>query len=102
MHKPSIALALAAMATFAAPVYAASSASESVSVTYRDLDLTTEEGQKALEGRLDKAAREVCGINETRTGTRIASRDARSCYDQARDQLAERFAEVVNQKRRGG
>ena len=102
MNRTALLLALAAAATIAAPAHAAGADNGSVAVRYTDLDLATEQGQKALDERLDSAARKVCGMDERATGTRIASREATRCYREARAQLAERFADVVSNARRGG
>ncbi|HZF45332.1 MAG TPA: UrcA family protein, partial [Sphingomonadaceae bacterium] len=74
---------------------------EAAVVSYKDLDLTTEQGQKELDRRIDGAAREVCGMNEERTGTRIVSSDARKCYKEARKQLENRLAALTVNKTAG-
>ena len=61
-----LSLALAAVAAFAmvstsTPVFAGEPATQSIAVTYGDLNLATAEGIKALKGRVRDAAREVCG-----------------------------------------
>ena len=100
MFKNSLMLALAA--AVAVPAHAASTDSASVAVRYSDLDLATEQGQKTLEERLDRAARQVCGLDERATGTRIAGREATACYRQAKEQLARQVARVVDNSRTGG
>lgn len=102
MFTKSHILALAAAAVIAAPAHAATSESKSVEVRYSDLNLASEEGQNVLEQRLDRAAREVCRMDEQTTGTRIPSRDASACYSQARADLSRQFADVVRDSRRGG
>ena len=103
MIKQSLALALAAAATLSAPAaFAAPAEGAAVAVQYSDLDLGTEKGQKTLERRLDAAARTVCGMDETTTGSRLVNGEARSCYKSARQQLAEQFAELTSNTRRGG
>lgn len=94
-----IAAIIAAAAAFAsaAPAFAGS-----VAVEYRDLNLATQEGRDTLDRRIDDAAREVCGMDEIRTGTRIPSRSARECYDDARSQLAERIATIIAKQAKSG
>ena len=92
-----IPLALAAALVLAAPagVAAAETQTTSTGVKYKDLDLTTDAGQKELAARLDRAARAVCGMDEVGTGTRVKSRDARDCYREAREQLGEQISRVT-------
>jgi UrcA family protein len=97
----ALALAAGAMAATALPAQAARE-SQGVAVQYRDLDLASAEGQRALEDRLDRAARGVCGVGQTTTGSRLPDRQATRCYNETRAQLAEQFAEVVAAERRGG
>lgn len=70
----AFALACAAPA-FAEPV--------SMTVPYGDLDLTKAEGRNALEARLDRAARKVCGsVPEARNLKLMQAR--RTCLAEAR------------------
>jgi UrcA family protein len=66
-----------------------------VSVSIADLDLATPEGQRQLDRRIRKAARAVCGGDDVTTGTRLRSRDAVSCYEQALRQTRLLVAERV-------
>ena len=104
MRIRSITLALAAAAALAAPAVATAATKQenTKGVQYKDLDLATEAGQKALESRMDAAAREVCGLDDVRTGTRIASREARECYKSARAQIGEQLSQVVSRQTVGG
>ncbi len=99
MRKQSIfVFAAAPLALLAAgPAFA-----EAVAVTYEDLDLSTEQGRDKLEQRLDRAARQVCGLDDSRTGSRIRSKDASDCYKQARKQLTDSLAAATAQKASGG
>jgi UrcA family protein len=101
MRIQSTILALAA-ATLALPAMASESSGSTVSVRYNDLNLATQAGQDELERRLDRAARTVCGLDETRTGTRLPSANARSCYREARVTLNQRFAALVKDRATGG
>jgi len=96
MRMQSLALALAA-AVLAVPA-AAADETQSVGIHYGDLDLTSAEGQQQLDIRLERAARKVCRINETTTGTYLRSAQSRECYRAARRDLERQYAEVVNRK----
>lgn len=78
--KTGLAVALAASAVIAAPAYAANDEGASVPVRYADLDLSTKDGQDTLERRLDRAAREVCGIDPRTSGFALPSSESRGCY----------------------
>lgn len=91
-------LAAAAMAAIGAVVPAQA---ESVSVSYRDLDLTTPEGRNALSKRIDDAARSACGYGKMQTGTRVPSRAASACYKQARNNSRATMAAILDQVKRG-
>ncbi len=85
-----------------APAQAASTETNTAAVHFKDLDLTTEEGQSELDRRIDKAARAVCGLGEARTGTRLPNRKARECYESALSQLNERVAKLTKKQAAGG
>lgn len=87
-------LVLAAAPALTAPAFAAEATK--VKVEYKDLDLTTAQGQRTLERRLDKAARYACGYDSRLPGTRIASQDARNCYKQARTSSGEAMATAIS------
>lgn len=98
MKRPLIVLAaLVALGATAAPAYA-----QSLSISYRDLDLSTEQGQKALDRRIDSAVRKYCGTNERITGTRISASESRECYAETMKQAKAQFAAVVDEQRVGG
>jgi UrcA family protein len=98
----SLALALAA-AVLAVPAAAADEA-PSVGVHYGDLDLTSEAGQRQLDLRLVRAAREVCRFDRNMVGSHLRSQNSRECYREARRNLAQQYAEAVSRKSaaRGG
>jgi UrcA family protein len=84
-------IALAAFATLlAAPAFA-----ESITVQYKDLDLSTEAGQKELDSRIDSAARKVCDYYKTTTGTRIPDKEARDCVAEAKKKIEKRIAALT-------
>jgi len=90
-------LAAFAAAGFAAAISAPASAEQSdqtrvTAVRYSDLDLASESGQRAMQRRIELAAREVCGVDELATGTRIVSSSARTCYAQTLENLSREVA----------
>ncbi|WP_374407285.1 UrcA family protein [Pelagerythrobacter sp.] len=97
MQRPLIVLAAAVALGTTVPAHA-----ESLAITYRDLDLSTEQGQKTLDQRIDGAVRKYCGMNKRTTGTRMASEDSRRCYAETMKQAKAQFAAVVDEQRVGG
>ena len=96
------ALGLATVASvLTVPAFAAEPNGQSVRVEYNDLNLATAEGQEMLDRRLDAAARQVCGIDDVQTGTRIGSRDAKRCYRDAKASLQAQFADLVQARTAG-
>jgi UrcA family protein len=76
--------ALRALVALALGSTAAAAAAESVEVRFYDLDLSTEEGLKTLDRRIDNASRDVCNANIPVTGTRIVRQAALDCVDKAK------------------
>jgi len=66
-----------------------------IEVQYKDLDLTSVNGQRTLERRLDRAAREACGYDTVKTGSRLVDPSARTCYKQALGRAGEVMAVAV-------
>ncbi len=97
-------IAAAALATLglAVPATAQASIEESIDVPYRDLNLHSVEGQQALDGRIDRAARKVCGMGEQRTATRLRNPVSVECYRQARLKAREQVARIRNAEALGG
>lgn len=102
MRYSAILSAALAAAALAGPVAAANSATTSASVVYSDLDLSTPAGQEALDRRIDNAARAACGMDAANTGTRLRSREARRCFDQARTNVHEQVAELIAREKSRG
>lgn len=72
-------------------------------VRYGDLDLDSEDGQRTLRARVAHAARDICGMDERYTGSLIASRQSRTCYADAREQIYVELAAVTGHElRRNG
>ncbi|MGX7951174.1 UrcA family protein [Tsuneonella sp. HG249] len=77
-------------------------AAEDFVVRYDDLDLASPKGQKALDKRIDAAARAYCGVGVQRTGTRVKGSNTAQCYQSARNAAREKMAALVEQKSKGG
>lgn len=73
-------MAVAAIVTFAAAQPALAS-ERTVSVSFSDLDITTEAGVSELDNRISSAARRACGANYTRTVGE--QREIKACRNQA-------------------
>lgn len=95
--RPLLAAAAAAATITATPALA-----ESVRVEYKDLNLATAQGQEALQGRLESAARQVCGMRDIRTGTRVPDPQARECYKTVLADMEHKFAGIVEKANKGG
>ena len=74
-----------------------------ISVETADLNLASEQGQKTLDQRVERAVRTVCRPNTATTGTRIPSQDAKACLLQARADARQQVAALTprNQQRGG-
>ncbi len=101
MKMHSLALALAAT-VLTVPAAATEDEAPSVEVRYSDLDLTSEAGQRQLDRRLERAAREVCGMDEKVVGSYLRPRHSRECYLEARRHLDQEFAQLVSRKKTVG
>lgn len=99
MIKTAIFAAAAALATVAtaAPVFA-----RDIAVSYRDLDLSTPEGQGKLARRLETAARDACSYGDTPTGSRLPSQESTQCYKDAQVRSKDTLASIVDNVRKGG
>lgn len=97
-------LSLAASAALITTVPAAAAADDSaqISVRYDDLNLASAKGQKILERRLIAAARQACGLDGSKTGTRMRSEEETQCYRQAKATAMQRHAMIVEPYRLGG
>jgi UrcA family protein len=93
-----VAAALCTVGLFSAPAAFAAT----TEVRYKDLDLTTTDGQQQLQSRIEKAAREVCRVNRASTGTHLTSTVDRQCYKQAMTQVRDQVASAVDNSRLGG
>ena len=99
----TISIGLASFALVAAPaVSAQGDDTRTIGVTYNDLDLSSEDGREELNRRIDRAAKDVCGASEVQVGSRMPSREARRCYRDAKRQLEQHFAQVIEDQQNAG
>ena len=94
--KALLASAAAALATFAvAPAHAELGAPRSVAVSFADLDLKTESGQKQLRKRVNFAAEVVCGPADTLSYH--SKKSVGACQDNAISNASRAMVEVIAQ-----
>jgi UrcA family protein len=100
----TLALATAAfgLALTAAPALAGAGELPTKVVEIAGLDLDTTEGQRMLDQRIERAARDVCRYDEERVGTRIRSNESRACLAKARAGAQQQVATIIENQRRGG
>lgn len=87
-----LATALAAATLPALPVAAAGQQGRA-SVSYDDLDLSSEAGRAELGNRFEKAAREMCGV----TDPDDMHGKERYCYERTNKQLKVRVAQIISE-----
>ena len=87
-------LALSALALTAG----VQASANSIEVRYDDLNLGSVSGQKALERRIESAARDVCEVDAQRTGSRIVPADVKKCHAAARASAKQQMAILVDRE----
>lgn len=102
MKRAFIALATLGATVTAAPAFAEIAESQTMQVEYADLNLASPAGQKTLDQRITKAARQVCGMDGVRTGTRLNRKEATDCFRAAKAQAEKQFAALIDDKQLGG
>lgn len=102
MFKPFLAAVALSAAIAASPATAGEEQGNSKTVTYSDLDLSTKQGQKELESRFARAAREVCEADAVQTGSRIRSSDTQRCLAEAKKSTKAAMARILSDNQLGG
>lgn len=102
MKTLALATATIGLAITATPAFAGADELRTQEISFAGLDLETAEGQRMLDQRIERAAREVCGYDEQRVGTRIRSNEARYCLAKARTTAKRQVAAMLEDQRRGG
>lgn len=102
MIKTTLTAAALGLMMAATPAAAGVQKGESIDIEYRDINLTTIEGQRVLERRIDNAARQVCRTEEHRIGTRLRSAERAKCFAKARATAKSQMASIISEVQRGG
>ena len=71
-------------------------------IDYADLNLQSKEGQRALDRRIEHAARKACGFDKLATGSRIQSREARGCVVELTAKANRQFANLTGKAAKSG
>lgn len=98
----ALALASFGLTTAAVPALAESSDMATLVVSTAGLDLSSPEGQRILDRRIESAARKVCDNDRMRTGTRIPASEARQCVAKAAAIARKQVASIIEDQQRGG
>ncbi|MXP44487.1 UrcA family protein [Allopontixanthobacter sediminis] len=83
-------------------VPAAAQSNRDMVIVHSDLNLNSPSGQKTLKRRIDKAAREFCGMDRKLTGSRVRASQDTECYRQAKALATQQMAKLVDDARLGG
>ena len=102
MKTLAIATASLGLVFTASPALAGPAELPTQHVSIAGLDLATPEGQRMLDQRINRAAREVCQVDNIPTGTLIRSQAAQECLTKARASAQQQVAAIVEDQRRGG
>ena len=84
------------------PAMAAETNVPVATVKTSDLNLSDPAAQQILDRRIDRAARKMCGLDQIRTGSLLASPQARECYREAVRSTRDQLARIEQNARRGG
>jgi UrcA family protein len=88
-----LAATLSAALLSATSMPAAAAPNGQVSVSYSDLDLSTDTGRTELANRYEKAARDMCGVTD---GSAKLHGKERYCYESTSKQLKQRVADILS------
>ena len=102
MKTLAIATAAVGLVFTATPALAGPAELPRQEVSIAGIDLATPEGQRMLDQRIERAARQVCQVDTIRTGTRIRSHAAQTCLAKARVSAQQQVASIMEDQRRGG
>jgi len=65
-------------------------------------DVSNAKALVRLERKVERAARLACGMSPKVNGSGLEDRDARRCFEDARERANSRIAAVLEQRRSGG
>nr|WP_166177694.1 UrcA family protein [Altererythrobacter segetis] len=92
-HSAILAATLSAALLSATTAPAAAAPSGQASVSYSDLDLSTDAGRAELAARYDQAARQICGGSDA--SQKLHGKE-RYCYESTSKQLKARVASILS------
>lgn len=95
-------LATATLGLIATPALAGESEVRTDSFSINDLNLDTAEGQKVLDRRINRAAKNVCRVADINTGTRLKSQEVQNCYARAKASARDQVAALYDARQLGG
>lgn len=98
MKTLAIGVATLGLAFTATPAFAQTADVRVQEISVAGIDLSTAEGQRMLDERVERAAREVCGYDEARVGTLIRSAEARDCVAKAQASAREQVATIAQEQ----
>lgn len=87
-----LAVTLSAALLSATATPAAAAPSRQASVSYSDLDLSTDAGRAELANRYDQAARDLCGVKDH--AKKLHGKE-RYCYESTSKQMKQRVADIL-------
>ncbi len=93
MKTRSAVLAATLSAALLSAMPAAAAPSGQASVSYSDLDLSTDAGRTELANRYEKAAREMCGVTDA--SAKLHGKE-RYCFESTSKQLKQRVADILS------
>ncbi len=85
-------IAAAAICAFASPAAASVEGARSMTVSYADLDLTTDRGAKSMLRRINRAERDVRGMSSNALMTVSQRREGRACVRETTEQTIAEMA----------
>jgi len=91
-------------AMLSAPASAGITSEEAIRavVDASEFDLTTPTGLSQLNRKIERVAREVCGLDEINRGRQFAAGPAKACYRDAMAAANRRVAELARKEGLGG
>lgn len=102
MKTLAIAAAALGLVCTTAPAFATAVEKMTVEVKLADINLGTASGQKLLDQRIEKAARNVCRVTSPTTGSRMLTHEVRDCLASARADARQQVALLNGDRQRGG
>jgi UrcA family protein len=93
MKTRSAVLAATFSAALLSAMPAAAAPNGQASVSYSDLDLSTDSGRAELANRYEQAARDMCGVTDA--SAKLHGKE-RYCFESTSKQLKQRVADILS------